>query len=130
MADIRFSFKVHSFRALPTPLESQGIRTFQCIVPVSAIPDEFSEWMEVNARDPSLSGKVPEKIRRTLVEFPEWFVGYNRGLAVLASDVQYDNKVGQVTLTFKDKREHGIFDGGHTLAEILDVKNLEIVRFK
>lgn len=123
MSDVRFSFTAHSFRALPTPLESQGIRTYLCVVPVSEIPKDFNNWMEVNAREPSLVGRVPREIRTTLTELPDWFVAYNRGLALLASDVQYDNKANRVALTFKNKQEHGVFDGGHTLAVILNERN-------
>jgi hypothetical protein len=76
--------------------------------------------MGVNAREASLAGRVPKAIRETLSELPEWFVAYNRGLAILAADVLYDNKTRTITITFHNKQEHGVFDGGHTLAVILD----------
>lgn len=121
MVSASFSITVHSFRTLPTPIDSsEGIRTYSCIVPVSTIPKAFSDWMEVNAREPSINGKVPNAIRTTLIHIPEWFVVYNRGLAILAEAVEYDNKAREVKITFKDKAQHGVFDGGHTLAVILD----------
>ena len=123
MANTIFSLKAHSFRTLPTPLDSQEIRTYHCVVPVHEIPEEFFDWMEVNAREPSLKGRVPKAIRTTLNESPELFVAYNRGLAILAKAVEYDNKSKVIKLTFKDKECHGIFDGGHTLKVILDERN-------
>ena len=126
MATSTFTLKAYSFRTLPTPLETpQGIKTYNCIVPVTEIPDEFLNWMEVNAREPSLTGHVPNAIRRTLNESPDYFVAYNRGLAILADSVDYDNQTRLLNLVFKDKERHGIFDGGHTLKVILDEMNNE-----
>ena len=120
MSISRFSIPAFSFRTVPTPLDMQGIRTYLCIVPTTAIPEEFNDWLGVNAREASLRGRVPEKIGETLEETPELFVAYNRGLAILAKDVNYDNQKKKVTLTFQDEKKHGIFDGGHTLKKILD----------
>ena len=118
---VQFTLSAHSFRTLPTPLEtSHGIRTYQCIVPVDSIPDQFSEWLAVNAREASLAGKVPKAIRSTLDEEPENFVAFNRGLTVLAKSVNYDNQSHRISLALDDKVNHGILDGGHTLAVILD----------
>jgi len=126
MAASTFTLKAYSFRTLPTPLETpQGIKTYNCIVPITEIPDEFLAWMEVNAREPSLTGHVPNAIRRTLNESPDFFVAYNRGLAILAESVEYDNQTHQLSLKFKDKERHGVFDGGHTLKVILDELNNE-----
>ncbi|MBM3945156.1 MAG: hypothetical protein FJ317_06665, partial [SAR202 cluster bacterium] len=86
---------------------------------VHQIPQEFLDWMGVNAREPSLKGRVPKEIRATLIENQEWFSTYNRGLSLLAEDVKYDNQSNLVYITFTDKKEHGVFDGGHTLSVIL-----------
>ena len=99
---IQFTLSTHSFRSLPTPLDSRGIRTYLCVVPVDEIPEEFEDWLEVNAREASLSGRVPREIRSTLDEAPENFVAFNRGLAVLAISATYDNKAHQLTLLFDD----------------------------
>jgi AIPR protein len=124
MASCNFCLKAYSFRTLPTPLETpQGIKTYNCIVPVTEIPKEFLSWMEVNAREPSLNGHVPQAIRKTLNESPDYFVVYNRGLAILAESVEYDNQTHQLRLNFKNKERHGIFDGGHTLCVILNALN-------
>ncbi len=119
-----FTLKAHSFRIVPTPLEAQGIRTHTCIVPTDALPTEFRDnWMEVNAREPSITGRVPNAIRGTLENAPENFVAFNRGLAILADTVEWDNQTREVKLSFQNKEFHGIFDGGHTLAVILDWRN-------
>ncbi len=123
MRTASFTLLVHSFRALPTPLASNGIHTYTCIVPVGEIPEAFTDWLEVNARESSLSGRVPKAIRQTLDEEPEHFVAFNRGLAIVAATVIYNNKANEVNITFEDQALHGVLDGGHTLAVILDQRN-------
>jgi hypothetical protein len=78
------------------------------------------KWMGVNAREPSLKGHVPKAIRETLEDQPENFIIFNRGLAVFAEAVDYDNREKVVTVTFADPQRHGIYDGGHTLYVILN----------
>ncbi len=123
MSSVIFSIPVYSFRKLQTPLETQGINTYHCIAPASAIPKDFLKWMDVNAREPSLIGRVPRAIRTTLTETPELFAAYNRGLAILAESVTYDNREQAIELAFGDKSIHGVFDGGHTLSVILDARS-------
>ena len=120
MLSSTFSIPVFSFRHVPTPLESQGIQSYLCVVPVAAIPDRFKDWLEVNAREASLKGRVPQAIRETLAEDPENFVVFNRGLTIVAEVVSYDNQKKEVTLGFRDRDFNGVLDGGHTLAVILD----------
>lgn len=126
MAVTTFTVSAYSFRTLPTPLDSQDIRTYNCIVPVSEIPEAFTDWLGVNARESSLTGRVPKAIRLTLDEQPEQFVAFNRGLAILASTVSYDNQTHKVTMAFHDKASHGVFDGGHTLTVILDQRSDQV----
>ena len=90
------------------------LRRYYSVVPIADIPDEWSEWLEVNARDSSNKGKVPAAIRETLSEKPEWFAAYNRGLTLVVSSVQWDNQTKRLTLGFDDRRYHGVLDGGHT----------------
>lgn len=123
MSDYIYSLKAYSFRTFPTPLDDQGVRSYHCVIPTREIPQDFLKWMEVNAREPSLNGRVPKAIRTTLNDQPEYFIAYNRGLSILAENVKYDNQEKRVTITFKDKSRHGVFDGGHTLAVMLDELN-------
>lgn len=109
-----------SFKSLFVSPGKEPLRRYYCIVPVSEIPEDWSSWLDVNARDFSDKGRVPKAIRSTLTEKPEWFAEYNRGLTVVASAIKWDNKTNQLTLAFKDKNYHGVLDGGHTLRAILD----------
>ena len=99
---------------------SKNLRRHYAVVPVGQIPEDWASWLDVNARDSSDRGKVPTAIRQTLNEKPDWFATYNRGLTIVASMVDYNNKNKTVTLGFNDRRYHGVLDGGHTLRAILD----------
>ena len=104
----------------PEDPSSAQLRRYYAVVPVSAIPSEWANWLEVNAREATDKGKVPHAIRETLTDKPEWFAAFNRGLTVVAKQVEYDNKTREITLRFDDQLYHGVLDGGHTLKAILD----------
>ena len=106
-------------------LTGPDLHRYYAVVPIADIPAGWSDWLEVNARDSSDKGKVPTAIRTTLSEKPEWFGAYNRGLTVVASYVNWDNKTNGLTLGFDDRDYHGVLDGGHTLRAILDDRELE-----
>ena len=103
----------------------QDLRRYYAVVPVEQIPNHWAGWLEVNARDSSDKGKVPKAIRQTLNEKPEWFATYNRGLTIVASKIDFDNKKKVLTLGFDDHEFHGVLDGGHTLRAILDERSDE-----
>lgn len=96
------------------------LRRYYCVVPVAEIPEDWAEWLTVNAREAAVKGRVPNAIRSTLVSNPEWFSEFNRGLTLVASAIKWDNKTQQLTVAFDDKNYHGVLDGGHTLKAILD----------
>ncbi len=96
------------------------LRRYYAVVPISDIPSEWANWLEVNARDSTDKGKVPTAIRTTLSDKPEWFAAYNRGLTVVGTLVNWDNKTNQLILEFDSHEFHGVLDGGHTLHAILD----------
>jgi hypothetical protein len=100
--------------------DKPNLRRYYSVVPISEIPGEWVNWLEVNARDSTNKGRVPQAIRQTLTDKPEWFAEYNRGLTIVASRVEWDNKTKQLTIEFKDREYDGILDGGHTLHAILD----------
>ena len=104
----------------PSDPSSAQLRRYYAVVPVCAIPSEWANWLEVNAREATEKGKVPHAIRETLSERPEWFSAFNRGLTVVAKWVEYDNSTREITLRFDDQDFHGVLDGGHTLKAILD----------
>ena len=109
-----------SFSRLFVSPDKGNLRRYYCVVPVSEVPEDWSKWLEVNARDSSAKGRVPKAIRSTLTDKPEWFAEYNRGLTLVASHIDWDNKTNQLTLRFDDRNYHGVLDGGHTLRAILD----------
>jgi len=114
-----YKLRAYSFRTYPTPLDDQSIRTYNCVIPITEIPADFLRWMDVNARRPSATGHVQKAIRWTLDNEPDQFIIYNRGLAIFADSVNYDNREKVVILTFTHKDRHGIFDGGNTLNVVL-----------
>ena len=118
----KFTLSAESFSKLFVPYspDKSQLRRNYCVVPVAEIPEDWKDWLEVNAREASDSGRVPKAIRDTLSENPEWFTEYNRGLTIVASSIEWDNKTKQITLKFKDRNYHGVLDGGHTLRAILD----------
>ena len=100
-----------------------ALRRYYAVVPIEDIPEKWEDWLEVNARDTSDKGKVPKAIRTTLSEKPEWFAAYNRGLTVVASQINWDNKNNTLTLRFDKPEYHGVLDGGHTLRAIIDERS-------
>lgn len=79
----------------------------------------FSEWREINVRDPKMKSAVVRKIRNTLDQEPEQFIFRNRGLTIIAEHLTFDNKKNEVSLVLRNKELHGLLDGGHTY-EALD----------
>ena len=121
MLSSTFVLRANSFSRLHVPPGKSGsLRRYYCVVPITEIPSEWEDWLDVNARDSSDRGRVPKAIRQTLIDKPEWFAEYNRGLTIVASALKWDNKVGKLALEFKDQQYNGVLDGGHTLRAILD----------
>lgn len=96
------------------------LRRYYGVVLTSDIPQDWLQWLDVNARSYSVKGKVPNAIRYTLNEKAEWFSEYNRGITIVASNIKWDNKSNLLTVEFDDPKYHGVLDGGHTLSAILD----------
>jgi hypothetical protein len=101
-------------------------------VPVMSLPPELRDWMEVNPRVPNtsvtgvVSGPVPAAIRKTLWEDPEMMALMNAGIYLLVeSGESYNAKGGEgrVRLRLTDPNSHGIVNGGHTFATIIDAAN-------
>ncbi len=117
-----FVLETASFsRLFVSPSSDKGsLRRYYAVVPVSQIPPEWENWLEVNARESTNKGRVPKAIRQTLTGNSDWFAEYNRGLTIVASKVAWDSKTNLLTLVFNDKEIDGILDGGHTLNAILE----------
>ena len=120
MLSSTFVLTAESFSRLFVPVSKSGLRRYYSVVPISQIPLRWEEWLDVNARESTIKGRVPKAIRQTLIDNPEWFAEYNRGLTIVASQIKWNNKTKELTLVFKDREFNGVLDGGHTLHVILD----------
>lgn len=129
MLSSTFTFKADSLSRLYVPPgKSDHLRRYYSVVPISEIPFAWSNWLDVNARDSTAKGRVPQAIRRTLLDQPEWFAEYNRGLTLVASKIKWNNKTRNLTVEFKDRQYNGVLDGGHTLRVILDERVDDVVQ--
>ena len=116
---MKFKFKVTSFRSLYESENGRKICVFAA--PISSIPAEWEDWRDVNVRDTNVKGDVYNAIIDTLKNAPEEMIFRNLGITLLAPEIEYDNKSGQVTIEFTDKDKHGIANGGHTFSAIREV---------
>ena len=124
MLSSTFPLRASSFSRLHVPPgKSDALRRYYCVVPISEIPPVWAQWLDINARNSSNRGRVPKAIRQTLIDKPEWFTEYNRGLTVVADSLKWNNKTKELILKFKDRQYNGILDGGHTLHAILDQRS-------
>jgi len=120
---ITLNFPARSVRQLPSRLNSQGVYRYYVDVSVSDVPQILGNYIDVNPRQATHTGSVPRRIRGTMTEDAEWFEFYNRGLLVLAETLSWDNQTNQVTMTFVEKRRHGLGDGNHSLFNVLRILN-------
>jgi AIPR protein len=107
-------FGVTEFKSFKDP--SGKIERRELLVPLSEYPDDFG--LGPNPREPNLGSKVSQAIAETLQDKPEVFHLLNRGVTIIAKDVQYDNQSKRVRLKFHGKddepKHYGILDGGNT----------------
>jgi hypothetical protein len=108
-----------TFRKLDIPGEKVSGKMYVAIVNIKDVPHALEEWRTVNPREVNLSSGVSKQIRKTLDEKPQEFIFRNRGITVIASRVEYDNRVNEIRVEFEDKSSNGVLDGGHTLMNIL-----------
>ncbi len=93
-------------------------------VRVLDIPRTFDKFMEINPRVPSrstsgiLNSPICKAIMATLIDEPEEMVLKNRGLFILAENVQH--KDNTLSFNLRDRGLHGLVDGGHSFAAIIE----------
>lgn len=113
-------FKVNSLRKIDDP--SHQIDRREIVVSLDQYPAGFG--LGPNPRRPDLKSRVSKEIRATLEENGDNFHLLNRGITILAKDLEYDNKTERIKLKLHDNEdeEHnfGILDGGNTNAQIND----------
>lgn len=111
-------FRVESIKDLDDP--TNQVSRKETVVSLEQYPHDFG--LGPNPRQPVLTSPVSRKIGETLDEDWRNFHLLNRGITVVAKDVQYDNKSQRVRLlldeTEEEKRLFGILDGGNTNARI------------
>jgi len=108
-----FIVKVFSFRNIETPFSKNGHKNYYSVIDVNNLPD-LKEWREINVRDPKLTGSVPKKISASFRDNDEMFLFMNRGITISVESAVFNNKTSELQLTFSNKEDHGLLDGGHT----------------
>lgn len=111
-------FRVHSLRKIDDP--SGQIDRRELVVALDQYPVEIG--LGPNPRHPDPKSRVARDIRDTLVENGGNFHLLNRGITILAKDLDYDNKTERTRLhlheTEDEEAYYGILDGGNTNAQI------------
>jgi hypothetical protein len=84
--------------------------------------DVLSEtaWARVNPRGRKPGGPVLDAIEQTWKDYPSEFYRINRGTLLSAESVTWDKNSKLVEIVFTDMEKHGIVDGAHTLAKLVD----------
>jgi hypothetical protein len=125
---------VDEYRSHPIPYfnaDKSSPKLGSCFVPAEALTGKLGDWLHVNPRVPSmksrsdtLKGPVANAIVSTLMEKPEMMCLMNNGITLLVEKAVYTKNSGgkgQLSLTFSDPVHHGVANGGHTLAAIMQV---------
>ncbi|WP_417526704.1 AIPR family protein [Marinomonas shanghaiensis] len=130
MNTLEFELDCEDYRTLHIPnTGDSNAKLGTLFAKVEDIPDTLSGWTDVNPRTPklnksnNLSGAVARSIVRTLKEEPELFSLKNLGIYLLVDDVQSKRISGDrhhIKVTLNDKSQHGIVNGGHTYAAIME----------
>ncbi len=111
-------FNVREFRSMDDP--SGQLQRKELLVPLNAYPADFG--LGPNPREPKMTSKVSKRIGETLDEDSQNFHLLNRGITIVAKDIQFDNQSKRVRLSLNDSEEeeeyYGILDGGNTNAQI------------
>ncbi len=77
-------------------------------------------WARVNPRGRKLASPVMDAVERTWIEHPAEFYRINRGIVLSADSVKWEKDSKTVEIVFTDRNRHGILDGAHSLAKIVD----------
>jgi hypothetical protein len=77
-------------------------------------------WARVNPRGRTKKGPVLDAIETTWMEYGEEFYRINRGIVLSAESITWDKSTSTVEIVLSDKAKHGIVDGAHSLAKVVD----------
>lgn len=113
-----------NYRSMPIPGTDARLGT--CFIRVIDLPASLERYMSINPRVPSrtakgiLTGPVAKGILSTLREQPAEMVLKNLGIYLLVDKAFYNHEEQQLQLSFSDPGRHGIVNGGHTYAAIME----------
>lgn len=119
MSTLRFPTK--QFRSIPSPAGTSRFGVF--FTAAAQVPRELWDWREVNPREVNRRSGVYKAIVQTLTQESERFHERNRGITIVADELQFDEKRHEVILKLGDSKAHGVVDGAHTLDAILEAQN-------
>lgn len=77
-------------------------------------------WTQVNPRGRKLRSPVMDALEDTWNENPHEFYRVNRGIVISADSVSWDKASKTVELVFTHTDKHGVIDGAHSLAKVVD----------
>lgn len=111
-------FRVHSVRKIDDP--SGQIDRRELVISLDQYPVDIG--LGPNPRRPDPKSRVAKEIHTTLKDNGENFHLLNRGVTILAKNMEYDNKTERVRLHLDGSEEeqshYGILDGGNTNEQI------------
>lgn len=89
------------------------------IMSIYSVRKEIDKILDINPRTQKQSSVPSRAMQDTLQDHQEAFVFRNRGLTIIAVDVNWDNKSENLEMTFEidehgDAPTSGLADGGHT----------------
>ncbi len=113
-------FPTSQFRSITSPVGDSKVGFF--FTGAATVPRDLWDWREVNPRELNRRSAVYRSIVKTLQDEPGRFHERNRGITLVAVDLNFDDKRKEAVMTLDDTRLHGVVDGGHTLDAILEVQ--------
>ncbi|GIM31531.1 AIPR family protein [Paraclostridium bifermentans] len=119
----KINFKnVNVLKKMDNP-NSDSIVSYEFYCPVLEISEDIP-LERTNPRFQHMGSKSQLEIEGSLLSKENnLFHILNKGMAISASDIKYDNKSKEVTIYLADEDIHGDIDGGHTYRTILKYKN-------
>lgn len=119
----QLTLKAKEFKKMLDPNDPKGKHIkYVCYVQACSIPQEMADWMGTNPREQKMTTNVANKIKESLRD-NEYFHELNRGILISCFSTEWNNKTGDLIITFDNPVIHGNIDGGHTLRAILEAKN-------
>lgn len=104
-----------NFRRIGDPL-NRGKSVYHAFVQIRHLPSGIS--MKPNPRAHDIDNSITRTIYESLLENTKLFHLLNRGIALSASEVDYDNKREILRIKMPDELVHGDLDGGNTYRAI------------